>query len=187
MANQLTTVQKDMESIIDEWKQSGILHEGDLFIIGCSTSEIAGKKIGTSGSMDIAASLFESFQKLKKETGIRLAFQCCEHLNRAVLIERETKTAYHFEEVTAVPVIHAGGAMATEAYKQMEDPVLVETVNHQADAGMDIGETMIGMHLKHVAIPQRFNYRFIGEARVQAARTRPKKIGGERTNYEDIR
>ncbi|MFD1036861.1 TIGR01440 family protein [Virgibacillus byunsanensis] len=175
-------VQQDMEAVVKEWIESGHLHEGDLFVIGCSTSEVAGKNIGTSGSEDIAAVIFQFVEKLQQQTGIRIVFQCCEHLNRALLMERKTMEYVNAEEVSAVPVPTAGGSMASYVYKQMQDPVLVETI--QAHAGMDIGETMIGMHLKRVAIPLRFNKRNIGNARVAFARTRPKLIGGERAHYQ---
>lgn len=175
-------VKQDAEAVINAWMASEHLREGDLFVVGCSTSEVSGKHIGTSGSEDIAAILFEALIKLKQAKHIDLAFQCCEHLNRAIVIERATLTKYRLEEVSVIPVPTAGGSMASYAYKHMEDPVVVESI--QANKGIDIGETMIGMHLKPVAVPLRFDQRFIGEARVTAARTRPKLIGGSRANYE---
>ncbi|MFC4558084.1 TIGR01440 family protein [Virgibacillus kekensis] len=176
-------VRHDADAVISEWIKSGHLNRGDLFVIGCSTSEVAGKHIGTSGSEDIAEGLFDSFQKLQQESGIQLAFQCCEHLNRALVVEKETMKEYRLDEVSAIPVRTAGGSMAAFAYKNMNNPVVVETIT--AHAGMDIGETMIGMHLKRVAVPLRFEKRDIGNARVTAARTRPKLIGGERAVYKD--
>ena len=178
-------VRADLQKMINEWTDSGFLHKGDLFVLGCSTSEVAGKHIGTSGSEDIAAIIFSEMEELKKRTGIRLAFQCCEHLNRALVIERETMQTERYDEVSAIPVPTAGGSMAAYAYKNMQDPVLVEHI--QAKAGMDIGETMIGMQMKHVAVPLRFGQKSIGEAHVSGARTRPKLIGGIRANYEDTR
>lgn len=175
-------VKQDVEKVINAWVASDQLREGDLFVVGCSTSEVVGKHIGTSGSEDLAAILFKALSRLKQTKHIDLAFQCCEHLNRAIVIERATLTKYRLETVSVIPVPTAGGSMASYAHKHMKDPVVVESI--QADAGMDVGETMIGMHLKPVAVPLRFDQRFIGEARVTAARTRPKLIGGNRANYE---
>lgn len=175
-------VRQDMEAISGEWLASGHLSEGDLFVVGCSTSEIAGERIGTSGSEEIASVLFEELEKLQSETGISIAFQCCEHLNRALVVEKETFQRHGLNDVSAIPVPRAGGSMASFAYKHMKNPVVVEAVN--ADCGTDIGETMIGMHLKPVAVPLRFDQRMVGNARVTAAQTRPKLIGGKRAVYD---
>lgn len=175
-------IEKQLQEISIEWKNSGYLKENQLFVIGCSTSEVIGEHIGTSGSEEVAEQIYKAFQQLQNETGISLAFQCCEHLNRALVIERETSEKYGYEEVFAVPVRTAGGSMAAFAYKEMKDPVVVEQI--KADAGIDIGETMIGMHLKHVAVPLRFKQRTVGSARINAAYTRPKLIGGPRAVYE---
>lgn len=181
MTNTRNKVEQDLESLVNGWISSDYLEAGDLFIIGCSTSEVAGKHIGTSGSEEIAAILFRGLNKLAQQKQIQLAFQCCEHLNRAIVIEKETANAYAYDEVAVVPIPTAGGSMASYAYKHMKNPVVVEHI--RADAGLDIGETMIGMHLKPVAVPLRFDQRSIGEARVNGARTRPKLIGGERAQY----
>ncbi|MBY7144735.1 TIGR01440 family protein [Virgibacillus sp. NKC19-3] len=173
---------QDIEAIVDEWIGGDYVKAGDLFVIGCSTSEIVGKHIGTSGSEAIAAILFTALKRLQQQTGVHLVFQSCEHINRALVMERETSEKYQLEEVSVVPVPKAGGAMASYAFKHMENPVVVESV--KADAGIDIGETMIGMQLKHVAVPLRLNQRYVGNARAIAARTRPKLIGGIRANYE---
>lgn len=175
-------VRDDLKNVTDEWINSGFLHEGDLFVLGCSTSEVIGEHIGTAGSEDIASIIFEALSRLKEQTNIELAFQCCEHLNRALVVEKDTMQRRQLEEVSVIPVPKAGGSMASYAYKRMNHPVVVEEV--QANAGMDIGETMIGMHLKRVAVPLRFATRKVGNARVNAARTRPKLIGGERANYQ---
>lgn len=174
-------IEKQLQEIIIEWKNSGYLKEDRLFVIGCSTSEVIGEHIGTSGSEEVAEQIYQAFQQLQNETGIALAFQCCEHLNRALVIERHTSEKYGYEEVFAVPVRTAGGSMAAFAYREMKDPVVVEQI--KADAGIDIGETMIGMHLKHVAVPLRFKQRTVGSARINAAYTRPKLIGGPRAVY----
>ena len=174
-------IKKDLEAVVAEWINNDYLEATGLFVIGCSTSEVAGKHIGTSGSEDIAAILFKGMKKLAQNKQVHLAFQCCEHLNRAIVMEKQAAKTYGYDEVTVVPVPTAGGSMASYAYKNMAHPVVVESI--QADAGIDIGETMIGMHLKHVAVPLRFDQRFIGDARVTAARSRPKLIGGERATY----
>ncbi|WP_425464027.1 TIGR01440 family protein [Oceanobacillus piezotolerans] len=174
-----------MDKVIEEWMNSSHLQKGDIFVIGCSTSEVAGERIGSSGSEEIASMIFDGIERLRKRTDISVAFQCCEHLNRALVVERDTMKQYHLEEVSVVPVRKAGGSMASYAFKHMKDPVVVEFI--EARAGMDIGETMIGMHMKHVAVPLRFQQRFIGEARLTAAYTRPKLIGGVRANYENTR
>ncbi len=157
------------------------LKKGDIVVIGCSTSEVLGSKWGTNSSPDTAKILFESLYGVFKEAGIYIAAQCCEHLNRAIIIERE---AVPFAEVVnVVPVPKAGGSFATQAYAHFDDPVAVEEI--KADAGLDIGATLIGMHLKKVAVPVRLEVRTIGEAPLSAARTRPKFIGGSRANYDE--
>lgn len=156
------------------------LKKGDIVVIGCSTSEVLGSKLGTNSSPDTAKVLFESIYEVLKEKGIYLAAQCCEHLNRAIIIERE---AVPFaQRVNVVPQPKAGGSFATQAYMHFENPVALEEIS--ADAGMDIGATLIGMHLKKVAVPVRLSVKQIGEASVTAARTRPKFIGGERAVYD---
>ena len=156
------------------------LKEGDIVVIGCSTSEVLGSKLGTNSSPDTAKILFESIYDVLKAKGIYLAAQCCEHLNRAIIVE---KAAVPFaERVNVVPQPKAGGSFATQAYMHFENPVAVEEI--KADAGIDIGATLIGMHLKKVAVPVRLGVKHIGEAPVTAARTRPKFIGGERAVYD---
>lgn len=186
MSNQ-KKVKQDIQAAVNEWLATDYLKKGELFLIGCSTSEVAGEKIGTAGTEAIAEILFQELKQLKETADIQLAFQCCEHLNRALIVERETQIAFQLEEVSAVPVPTAGGSMASYAYKHMENPVVVESLEGKAHAGIDIGETMIGMHLKKVAVPLRFEQKFIGSARLAAARTRPKLIGGARANYENTR
>ncbi len=157
------------------------LTRGNIVVVGCSTSEVLGSKIGTDSSPDTAVILFESLYHVFEEEGIYLAAQCCEHLNRAIIIEREAVP--NAEIVNVVPVPKAGGSFATAAYAAFQNPVAVEEI--KADAGIDIGGTLIGMHLKRVAVPLRLTVKTIGEAPVTAARTRPKFIGGSRANYDD--
>ncbi len=154
---------------------------GGLFVVGCSSSEIVGGKIGKDSSIDAAKEVFEGIYSVLQEQGIFLAAQCCEHLNRAIILEREAAEKFGYEIVNVVPQPKAGGSFATTAYNRFTDPVAVEFV--KADAGADIGGTLIGMHLKHVAVPVRISFDKIGQAQLLAARTRPKFIGGERAKY----
>lgn len=181
MTELLIQVKKDMETIVNEWLTSGNLKEDTVFVIGCSTSEIAGEHIGTSGSEEIAEVLFDSLQKLVTEKGVHLAFQGCEHINRALTMEETTREMLGLDQVSVIPHPKAGGSMTSYAYKHFNHAVVVEEVT--ADAGMDIGDTLIGMHLKRVAVPLRFNKTAVGNAHMTAARTRPKLIGGERAYY----
>ncbi|MBO8156624.1 MAG: TIGR01440 family protein [Bacillaceae bacterium] len=174
-------VRRHIREILEEWVSLNQLKKGMLVVIGCSTSEIAGQRIGTSGSNDLAAVLFSELEWLRDQTGVSLAFQGCEHINRALVVERETMERKNLNQVTVVPIPGAGGSMAAYAYQHMQDPVMVEHI--QADAGLDIGDTFIGMHLKPVVVPLRFKRKNIGHAHVTAAFTRPKLIGGERAVY----
>lgn len=166
---------------ISEIIEKAALKKGSILAIGCSTSEIAGSKIGTNSAPEIAEEVFRAFYDTARERGIYLAVQCCEHLNRAIVTERAA--AQNLDEVNVVPQPKAGGSMATAAYAAFEDPVVVEEI--RADAGIDIGFTLIGMHLKKVAVPVRLENNKIGEALVIAARTRPKFIGGIRAKYNE--
>lgn len=169
-----------------ELLESAKLKSGSLVVVGCSSSEILGKRIGKGSSPEAAQAVVDAILPILKENGILLAAQCCEHLNRALIVERETMEKFGFEQVTVMPRPKAGGSFATAVYAAMQDPVAVEFV--KADAGLDIGNTLIGMHLKHVAVPLRLSVKQIGEATVNAARTRPKLIGGVRAEYpEEIR
>lgn len=179
--NPLESIAEQVERIARELMEVGSIRAGQIVVIGTSTSEVVGKRIGTSGAEDIAAQLYAGLKKVSDEFGFYLAFQCCEHLNRALVIEREAAVDYRLDEVSAVPVATAGGSMSAYAYRQLKDPCLVETI--AAHAGIDIGETLIGMHLRRVAVPVRPSIQQIGHARVTMARTRPKLIGGERTVY----
>ncbi|MBQ4625889.1 MAG: TIGR01440 family protein [Clostridia bacterium] len=165
-----------------ELKEKASLKKGDVVVIGCSTSEVLGEKIGTSGSIEPAQEIFNGLNSVFAPEGIYIAAQCCEHLNRAIIIEEEKADALGLEKVCVVPHPHAGGSFATATYHSLNAPVAVEEI--KADAGIDIGSTLIGMHLKRVAVPLRLENNTIGEAKLNAARTRPKFIGGERAKYE---
>ena len=163
--------------------EAAALKKGDIFVVGCSTSEVCGDKIGTNSNYDAAGAVFEGIYSVLCEKGIYLAAQCCEHLNRSVVIEKECLDKYFLDEVNAIPQPKAGGSFATQAYKAFKNPVLVESVS--AKAGIDIGGTLIGMHLKKVAVPVRLENNKTGEATVLAARSRPKFIGGCRAIYDE--
>lgn len=157
------------------------LRPGELVVVGCSSSEIVGEQIGKGSTPDAANAVLEGILPLIEKNGLFLAAQCCEHLNRALVVERTVAERFGYEIVSAVPKPKAGGSFAAAAYLAFKDPVLVEHV--KAGAGIDIGSTLIGMHLKDVAVPVRLAIKSIGSAYVTAARTRPKLIGGERAQY----
>lgn len=178
----LEKVKTDIEQVVSEWLGTDCLHKDDVFIVGCSTSEVLGEHIGTAGSEEVAEVLCAALEKLQVEKGVHLVFQGCEHINRALVMEERTRKMLGIPAVTVVPHPKAGGSMASYVYKLMETPTVVENV--AADAGLDIGDTLIGMHLKPVAVPLRFDRTSIGNAHVTGARTRPKLIGGERALYK---
>lgn len=162
------------------------LRPGDLLVIGCSSSEIVGERIGKGSSMETARAVYEGIAPILQSHGILLAAQCCEHLNRALIVEADTAEKFGYEPVNVRPWAHAGGSFATTVWENMARPVAVEHI--RASAGMDIGDTLIGMHLKEVAVPLRLSVKKIGEANLVCARTRPKFIGGERARYvEDLK
>lgn len=157
------------------------LRPGHILVVGCSTSEVQGKKIGSAGSTEVAAVIVDALLEVTRQAGVYLAIQCCEHLNRALVVEEEAAARYDLEIVTVVPTPKAGGSAAAAAMDKFTVPVVVEEV--KAHAGMDIGDTLIGMHLRKVAVPVRLDIDRVGEAHLTLARTRPKLIGGERAVY----
>lgn len=171
------------QAVTELLDQAG-LKPGQLLVIGCSSSEMVGQRIGKGSSMEAAKAAFAGIYPVLQEKGIRLAVQCCEHLNRALIVERETAEHFGFEIVNVVPQPHAGGSFAVTAYAAFHSPVAVESI--VADAGLDIGGTLIGMHLRRVAVPVRLSLNQIGEARILCARTRPKYIGGSRAAYLEL-
>lgn len=166
---------------VEELLAQANLRPGDVFVVGCSSSEIVGGHIGHDSSMEAAAAVYEGIAPVLAQRGIWLAAQCCEHLNRAIVVEREAARAYGYQIVAAIPQPHAGGSWATNCWQTFRDPVLVEEV--RAAAGMDIGGTLIGMHLRRVAVPVRLSLDHIGQAILLCARTRPPFIGGARAAY----
>ncbi|MEK4345455.1 TIGR01440 family protein [Paenibacillus sp. FSL P4-0184] len=171
-------------TVLRELAEAGNLGSGKIVVLGVSTSEVAGVRIGTGGALEVARQLLEGARLVAAEKGFHLVYQCCEHLNRALVMERSLLESLGLNEVSAVPIPGAGGSMAAAAYRSMKDPVLAETIG--AHAGLDIGETLIGMHLRRVAVPFRPTLRYIGAARVNAAWARPPLIGGERAVYRTL-
>ena len=173
-------IKSQCESVTRELIEKAKLKAGDILVVGCSTSEVLGDKIGTNSNPDTAKEIFDGIYGVLKEKGIFLAVQCCEHLNRAIVVE--SKAVTQAERVNVVPQKKAGGSLATVAYANFTSPVVVEEI--KADAGIDIGDTLIGMHLKKVAVPLRLSVNKLGEANIICARVRPKFIGGVRAVYD---
>lgn len=175
-------IKKSAKEAASELVELAGLQRGDIFVVGCSSSEVIGEKIGNHSAFDAAKAVFEGIYPILCEKGIYLAAQCCEHLNRALIIERECAKKYGYDEVAVKPQPKAGGSFATVSYNSFSDAVAVEHI--RAKAGIDIGGTLIGMHLREVAVPVRLSVKKIGEANILCARTRPKYIGGPRAIYE---
>lgn len=176
-------IKTETEKAVRELLEKTNLKKGSIVVVGCSSSEILGEHIGKGSSPETGAVVAEAVLKALGENGIYLAAQCCEHLNRALVIERAAAEKYMLEEVCVRPMPKAGGSFATAVYDKMDDPVMVEHV--KSHAGIDIGCTLIGMHLKDVAVPLRLSVKTIGSALVNAAYTRPKLIGGVRAHYPE--
>ena len=168
--------------MISEFLAEAKMERGQILVVGCSSSEIVGEKIGKGSDINAARAVFEGIYPVLKAKGIYLAAQCCEHLNRALIIESECAEKYGYEPVCVRPVAKAGGSFATAAYESFSSPVAVERI--KAHAGIDIGGTLVGMHLREVAVPVRLSVSKIGNASILCARTRPKYIGGSRARYE---
>ena len=177
-------ITEQARTVITELLDQAKLKPGQLLVIGCSSSEMVGQRIGKGSSMEAAEAAFAGIYPVLQQKGIQLAVQCCEHLNRSLIVEREVAEARGFEIVNVIPQPHAGGSFAVTAWKNFRDPVAVETV--VADAGLDIGGTLIGMHLRRVAVPVRVSLKQIGEANILCARTRPKYVGGSRAVYPEM-
>ena len=176
-------IQEQLKNAIEELIETSKIKKGQIFLIGCSTSEVCGFKIGSHSAEDVGKALFDIAYKTLLPKGIYLAVQCCEHLNRAVVLSGECAEKYGLDVVNVVPWLKGGGSLATAAYYGIKDAVVVETV--KADAGLDVGGVMIGMRLKEVAVPVRLLNNKVGEANVSGARVRPKFIGGERARYDE--
>ena len=179
----LDLVQEQAASVAEELIAAAKMKEGQILVVGCSSSEIAAHAIGCYSSKEVGEAVFNALYKVTRKHGLYLAAQCCEHLNRALILEAEAAQAYGYEPVNVVPQLKAGGSFATAAYATLEHPVAVEHI--KAHAGIDIGDTLIGMHMKDVAVPVRIKTKEIGSAHVVCARTRPKFIGGIRARYDE--
>ncbi|MFT4106853.1 MAG: TIGR01440 family protein [Lacrimispora sp.] len=179
----LEEIRLQAEQAAEELLEAAHLKKGNLVVIGCSSSEISDHRIGSHSSEEIGQAVFSAIHEVFKAREIYVAAQCCEHLNRALILEREAAELYGYEPVSVIPQLKAGGSFALAAYRTFQEPVAVEAI--KAHAGIDIGNTLIGMHLKAVAVPVRLKINRIGSAPVVAARTRPKYIGGARACYED--
>ena len=182
---ELIQIQEQAYQAAAEICEAAGLKKGDIFVVGCSTSEVLGEKIGTHSSMETAGAVFAGIYRALREREVFLAAQCCEHLGRALILEREACVRFRLEEVNVIPQPKAGGSFATTAWKSFQDPVAVETLQQSASAGIDIGGTLIGMHIRPVVVPLRISLDRIGEARIICARRRPKFVGGSRAVYNE--
>lgn len=179
-------IKKQVHDGLMDLLQAAQLRPGDLFVIGCSTSEVNGHRIGTQSSEEAAAAIMGVLRPVLDERGLFLAVQCCEHLNRALVVEQAALERFGLTKVWVEPWLHAGGAMATHAFSTFREPVVVEDVKAQASAGMDIGGTFIGMHLHPVVVPIHTDHKRVGAAVLTMARTRPRYIGGPRARYAPV-
>ena len=189
MANGISTdtnfdinkITEETKKVVTELLAEAKLEQGDILVVGCSSSEVDHHQIGTFSSAEIGQAIFDTIHEITNQAGIYLATQCCEHLNRALIVEKKCAKEHNLTIVNVVPQLKAGGSFSTAAYAGFEKAVAVETI--QANAGIDIGDTLIGMHLRPVAVPVRTKQSTIGDAHVVCARTRYKYIGGERASY----
>ena len=178
------TLQKELTVIVNDVLKAAKLKKGNVFVLGCTTSEIVGGQIGKNSSQEVGQWVIETMKSILDPLGIYLGVQGCEHINRALVVERELAEAKGWEIVSVKPALHAGGACSVAAFEQFTDPVEVEHI--LAQAGVDIGDTSIGMHVKHVQVPVRPSVKELGGAHVTALRSRPKYIGGPRAMYESM-
>lgn len=177
----LEKIKSQVRTVVNELLEVAHLQKGDVLVVGCSSSEVASHKIGSFSSEEIGQVIFEEIKSVLEGTGVYLAAQCCEHLNRALIVEKQYAVENRIPMVNVRPVLKAGGSFATAAWNGFDNPAAIENI--QAQAGIDIGDTLIGMHLCPVAVPVRTSCNTIGNAHVVTARTRLKYIGGERANY----
>lgn len=178
----LNKLKDQSKKVLQELILKSKLNSGNIVVVGCSTSEVMGEEIGTCSNIDIAQNLFDGFIEVVNENGLFLAAQCCEHLNRAIVVEQQVADKLNLDIVNVIPVLKAGGAFSTVCWNNFKKPVIVETI--KADCGIDIGGTLIGMHIKPTVVPVRTSIRNIGCANIVCARRRPKFIGGERAKYD---
>ncbi|MEG1547541.1 MAG: TIGR01440 family protein [Clostridia bacterium] len=184
--NNMKQINEQACAAIQELLSTATLEPGDILVVGCSTSEIMGKCIGTGSNEDAAKAVMDAILPEIKERGLHLAVQCCEHLNRCLVVDRGCMKHYGLQQVWVKPQLHAGGAFAMQAVARIDEYVMVEDLKGMASAGIDIGGTFIGMHLHPVVVPIHAATRRIGEANVTMARTRPKYVGGPRAQYDEV-
>ncbi len=177
----LARITADVTTAVEGLLAVAKLKAGKIVVVGCSTSEILGHKIGSASNLEVAQAVWNGIYQVVREKKLYLAVQCCEHLNRVLVTEEECAEKHNLEIVSVVPHVKAGGALATVAMAEFARPVVVEAI--KADAGLDIGDTLIGMHLRRVAVPVRLGIKQIGNAHLTLARTRPPLVGGERARY----
>ncbi len=181
----LAAIEKEAAEVTEEICELASLKEGQILVIGCSSSEVVGERVGTHSSMDVAAALYRGITKITGPKGINIAAQCCEHLNRAIVLDRKICDKLDLTEVNVIPKPKAGGSFAATVYENLKDSVVVESLEQKADAGMDIGGVMVGMHIRPVVVPLKIKKRNIGSAVIIAARRRPKYVGGARAVYNE--
>ena len=179
----LNEIKLQSEQAVAEILSAARLENGDIFVVGCSSSEIIGKKLGTASSFEVAKAVFEGIYPVLEKNGIYLAAQCCEHLNRAIITDLDLARKLRLQRVNVIPQPKAGGSFATATYMSLKNPCAVESIS--AQAGIDIGGVLIGMHLCQTVVPLRISFDKIGEAPIICARTRPKFVGGERAIYDE--
>lgn len=179
---ELEEIREQTTNAVSELIEKADLESGDILVLGGSSSEIMGGEIGKDSSLEIGQLVIGEVLKILDKKKINLAVQGCEHINRALVVEKEVAKANNLEIVSVIPALHAGGAMSLAAYQKMQNPVMVEHI--VAHAGIDIGDTEIGMHVKFVQVPLRLKEKHIGKARVTALKSRPKLIGGQRAIYK---
>ena len=180
-ASLLAQIEQESAAAAKQLAEAAHLRKGQIVVVGCSTSEVVGRKVGSWSTPEVGQAVYQGLNSVFAPLGVYLAGQCCEHLNRAVIVDHDAVPGA--EIVNVKPQPKAGGSLATRVYAALEDPVALEEI--RADAGLDIGLTLIGMHLKKVAVPVRLENHTIGAATVVAARTRPKFIGGARAVYDE--
>ena len=178
-----TDEKQQLETALGELQSKAKFKKENLIVFGCSTSEILGSQIGSATNLEVAMAILPVILEWSEQHGLLVAIQCCEHLNRSLIVETGCVDKYGFEEVSAIPYLKGGGGLSAAAMELFVDPVLVESVLHQAHGGVDIGNTLIGMHLRRVAICVRLGVEKIGRATLNCAQTRPPLIGGERARY----
>ena len=177
----LNQIKEQVYQIFEETIQAGKLEAGNIIVLGCSSSEVLGEHIGKAGSLEVGQWIVENALAITNFHNLHLAVQCCEHLNRALVVSKACATAHNLDPVTVIPTPAAGGSAATAAFDSFENPVVVEHI--KAHAAIDIGDTHIGMHVRHVAVPFRPTLKNVGLAHTTALTTRPKLIGGARAQY----